>query len=147
MLSQVKKVICATDGSRSADKAVAYAIDMAAKLGTELSFVTVNAISEREIAEEPMFWDSNLGSAADQQLHRPLDIAAGKAKAAGVKQVQCVVLHGRDIAGNVVKYAADSSHDHIVVGSQGLTGLARILLGSIAEEIVRHAHCAVTVVR
>jgi nucleotide-binding universal stress UspA family protein len=34
-----------------------------------------------------------------------------------------------------------------VVGSQGRTGLSRVLLGSIAEEIVRQAACPVTVVR
>jgi nucleotide-binding universal stress UspA family protein len=147
MLSQTKKILCATDGSRSAERAVAYAVDMASKLGADLSFATVNAISALELAEEPMFWDSTLGDAADEQLHKPLQVAATAAGKANIANVKCVILHGRDIAGNIVKFGSDHGYDHVVVGSQGRTGVSRILLGSVAEAIVRHAHCPVTVVR
>ena len=147
MLSQIKKILCATDGSRSADRAVAYAVDMAVKLSADLSFATVNAISALELSEEPMFWDSTLGDAADEQLHRPLQTAQAAASKGRVANVKCVILHGRDIAGNIVKYAGDHGYDHIVVGSQGRTGVSRILLGSVAEAVIRHAHCPVTVVR
>jgi len=147
MLSQTKKILCATDGSHSAEKAVAYAVDMASKLGSDLSFATVNAISALELAEEPMFWDSTLGDAADEQLHKPLKLADATAAQAKIANVKCVILHGRDIAGNIVKYAVDHGYDHVVIGSQGRTGVSRILLGSVAEAVVRHAHCPVTVVR
>lgn len=147
MLSKLKRVLCATDGSHSANKAVDYAIDMARKCGCGVAFVTVNTVSEAEMASEPMFWDSEIGTAADRQVNLPLEAAAARAKQAGVSDVQYVVLAGRDIAGNIVKYASGHGCDHIVVGSQGRTGLSRVLLGSIAEEIVRQAACPVTVVR
>lgn len=47
----------------------------------------------------------------------------------------------------VVDYAKDHHNDLIIVGSHGRTGLSRVFLGSVAERIVRHAPCAVLVVR
>ncbi|MGQ0658138.1 MAG: universal stress protein [Chromatiales bacterium] len=147
MLSNLKRVLCATDGSHSSEKAVEYAIDMARKLGIGISFATVIPLTDADLAEEPMFWDSEIEEAADVQEYLPLEIASGRAKKVGLEDVKYVILHGRDIGGNIVKYAEENGYHHIVVGSRGSTGLARILLGSTGEDIVRHAHCPVTVVR
>ena len=43
--------------------------------------------------------------------------------------------------------ARDSGADLVIVGSQGRTGIGRMLLGSVAESVVRHAPCPVLVVR
>lgn len=147
MITKSKRVLCATDGSHSADKAVDYAIDAAKTYGCGVVFATVNTVSEAEMAAEPLIWDSEIASAVDRQVHQPLEAASAKAKQAGLSDVQYVILHGRDIAGNIVKYAADHGCDHIVVGSRGRTGLTRVLLGSIAEQVLREAACPVTVVR
>ena len=50
-------------------------------------------------------------------------------------------------ASTIVRYAAERDFDHIVLGSHGRTGLSRLLLGSVAEHVVRRAHVPVTVVR
>lgn len=47
----------------------------------------------------------------------------------------------------IVEYAADEGVDHIVVGSHGRTGVSRILLGSVAEAVMRKSPVPVTVVR
>ena len=47
----------------------------------------------------------------------------------------------------IVKFAAKMNADLIVLGTQGRTGLPRTLIGSVAERVVRHAHCPVLVVR
>ncbi len=52
-------------------------------------------------------------------------------------------------ARTIVEYADDEDNgiDHIVMGSHGREGITRILLGSVAETVVRRAPCPVTVVR
>ncbi|WP_435346497.1 universal stress protein [Haloarchaeobius sp. HRN-SO-5] len=50
-------------------------------------------------------------------------------------------------ARSINEYAEDHDVDHIVIGSHGRTGVGRILLGSVAETVVRRAPCPVTVVR
>ncbi|SDQ56722.1 universal stress protein [Natronobacterium texcoconense] len=47
----------------------------------------------------------------------------------------------------IVQFATDEEVDRIVVGSHGRTGISRVLLGSVAEQVVRRAPMSVTVVR
>lgn len=47
----------------------------------------------------------------------------------------------------IADYAAQWKADLVVVGSHGRKGLGRLLIGSVAEYVVRHAHCAVLIVR
>ena len=50
-------------------------------------------------------------------------------------------------ARTIVAYATDHDIDHVVIGSHGRDGVSRILLGSVAETVVRRSPCPVTVVR
>ncbi len=50
-------------------------------------------------------------------------------------------------AHQIVAYAEELEADTIVLPSRGVTGLAHILIGSVAERVVRHAHCPVVVLR
>lgn len=50
-------------------------------------------------------------------------------------------------ARSIVEFAQDEGVDHLVMGSHGRTGLSRIIVGSVAEKVVRRAPCPVTVVR
>ena len=52
-----------------------------------------------------------------------------------------------DVGGTVCRVAAELNVDVIVVGSHGRGALSRILLGSVSEQVVRHAPCPVLVVR
>lgn len=52
-----------------------------------------------------------------------------------------------DIANTVVRYAEEEDMDHVVVGSHGRKGVRRLLLGSVAERIVRRSPISVTVAR
>lgn len=50
-------------------------------------------------------------------------------------------------AETICKFAAESSADMIVVGSKGRSGLARLVLGSVAEAVLKNAPCSVKVVK
>jgi nucleotide-binding universal stress UspA family protein len=65
---------------------------------------------------------------------------------AGELKVETSVLEGNPAA-EVVRFAAENSIDLIVIATQGKKGLERLLLGSVAEEIIRSAHCKVLVVK
>jgi len=61
-------------------------------------------------------------------------------------EVEEMVVHG-EAAAEIVRVAKDRNVDLIVIASHGRTGLGRILFGSTAEAVVRHAHCPVLVVK
>jgi nucleotide-binding universal stress UspA family protein len=58
-----------------------------------------------------------------------------------------VVIGTNSVVKDIVKYAEDKKMDLIVIGSRGMSGLKRMLLGSIASGVVKYAHCPVLVVK
>jgi len=65
---------------------------------------------------------------------------------AGNTKVETAILEGHPAA-EVVKFATKNKIDLIVIGTQGKRGIERLLLGSVAEEIIRSAPCKVLVVK
>lgn len=50
-------------------------------------------------------------------------------------------------ADKIIEIASEGKYDMIVIGSRGLSGLGRFLLGSVSDRVVHHAPCSVTVVK
>ena len=71
--------------------------------------------------------------------------AASRLRAAGFDATP-LVLEG-DARRSILKLAAEWPADTIVLGSHGRRGLDRLLVGSVAESIVRHATCSVAIIR
>jgi nucleotide-binding universal stress UspA family protein len=63
----------------------------------------------------------------------------------GVSQAESLVLRG-DIADEIVKTAAEKNVDLIVMGTHGRKGLEKVLLGSVAERVIKNAPCPVMTV-
>ncbi len=145
------KLLCATDGSNASGKAVDYVVDWVksmADLGAEISltFLTVTTVSE-ESASKTHFWDEVIIEAGNEQTYQELHSARVKALKAGLEDVTLVQASGRNIAATIIDYAENEGYDHVVMGSTGRTGVARLLLGSVASDVVAKAHCPVTIVR
>lgn len=138
----VEKILCAIDGSAISEKAVAFSVHLAKELQQHLTFITV-AGGDEQIS----VWDIGRIKTGQMPVDKHLAAALNVALKAGVNQVACVRAGGSDIAGAIVGYAEKNSYHHIVAGSAGRTGAARLLIGSVAADIVNKAHCPVTVVR
>ncbi|SNZ02999.1 Nucleotide-binding universal stress protein, UspA family [Natronoarchaeum philippinense] len=82
---------------------------------------------------------------ARESAERLLERAAATARDHG-REISTDTAEGK-AAPTIVRYATEHDFDHIVLGSHGRTGLSRLLLGSVAEHVVRRAHAPVTVVR
>lgn len=76
---------------------------------------------------------------------RLLENSADRLKTAGFK-VDTVVLKG-DTREQIVECASDWKADLIVVGAHRPKGISRLLLGSVADYVIRHAPCSVEIVR
>lgn len=142
----MKKILCATDGSHSAQKAVDYAIELAKLADAELTFIHVVMPTGDDVSHT-YFWNSTMLKAAEEQIQMELHEAMERAHQRDLEPVFCTTVPGHNIAKAIIDYAESNDHDHVVAGSVGRTGLAKVLLGSIAEQVIRKAHCPVTVVR
>ena len=138
--------LVATDGSPEAEQALDYGITIAKRTGAELRVLSVAELSDEPISMEP--------GAERRAVRRPgralaqanVDAAVGRAKAARVKATGRTV-QAADPSVGIVREAEEIGADLIIIGSRGLTGIRRVVLGSVAERVVERAHCPVLVVR
>jgi nucleotide-binding universal stress UspA family protein len=148
MAKSTMKVLCPTDGSIASEKGIEFAAHFAGNFtNVEVTFLLISRITEPD-ASDIRYRGSELIDAAAAQEERELDSAAKKAKEAGLTGFKLAKAYARrNIAAAILDYAEKGEFDHIIMGSTGRTGVERILLGSVASEVVAKAHCPVTIVR
>lgn len=138
-----KKIMVATDGSELVKKAVDSAIELSRLSGAKLYAVYV--IIPTTHSARDFGWEK----AAMEHFRREGESATlfveDAAKTAGV-EVESVLLEGHP-ADKIIEFAEQNGIEMIVMGTLGKTGLDRFLLGSVAENVVRHAKTPVLVVR
>ncbi len=140
-----KTVLVAIDGSPQSDEALDHAIDEfpdADLFGlTVIDPAEAGYAVEGAAAEFPQGWYET----AEDEANTILEEAAERAAEVGV-ELQTASEIGRP-ANTIVSFADEHDIDHIVMGSHGRTGMSRILLGSVAETVMRRSSVPVTVVR
>jgi nucleotide-binding universal stress UspA family protein len=128
------------DFSDRSDQALAYAITMAQKLQARMTLLHV--IYVPPLAGANLTTQMTAIEAAAQQA---TEKCLQQVKSAGV-QGESIVCQGIPWQ-EIVEHAKDLHVDLIVMGTQGRTGLQHVLLGSVAEKVVRLAPCPVLVAR
>ncbi|WP_424002985.1 universal stress protein [Haloarcula salina] len=141
-----KRILVAVDSSEQASEACSFA----AEEHPDATLVLLHVINPAEAgysaeASIPSFSEEwyEQQEAAAESLFDDLEATATEA---GVETVERVLEVGRPTQ-VIVDYAEDNDIDQIVMGSHGRAGMSRILLGSVAEIVVRRASVPVTVVR
>ena len=142
------KILLATDASEEAALAARTATDIADKTDSELHVVLVGlsaayvGMGPPEIADIPAPRQQEL----NEEAQRLLDAQVEQIKADGGTVVQAHLRIGRP-GEQIVDSAEEIGAGLIVMGSRGLGGIRRLLLGSVSDSVVRHAHCPVLIVR
>lgn len=141
-----KRIVCAVDFSDSSDHAQRYAIGLAEVFGAELRLV--------HVVEIPYMPTYSLAGVPNLVLPvEQFEEAARKHMEQAVEA--CRAVHGKTEGAvrtgtpfvEVINYAREIEADLIVVGTHGRTGLSHMLIGSVAEKIVRKAPCPVLSVK
>ena len=147
------KILVAIDGSEISMRAAVYAIDIVKKNKSQLIALTVLEISTpRRISSSfitaPTYGLKELEEKrkeAQQWLDKFEKLAA---KENNVKLKSEIIEDPISRVGSaIVGYAERENVDLIVIGSRGRTGFKKMLLGSVASDVVTYAHCPVMVVK
>jgi len=137
-----KKILVATDFSEGSDEALDRAIEMAKVSGAEIEVLHVIELAE-EFPFGTTYFDADYGvlyASVDRELARRAD----RARAAGLR-CETKIIEGTATT-DIIQRAQRIGADLVVVGTHGRTGLAHIVLGSVAERVVRRASCPVLTV-
>jgi nucleotide-binding universal stress UspA family protein len=140
------KILLAADGSGEAGLAAATAVDLADKTNSELHVVFV--LRTREAFEY---------DAMGFTVEEPHEELRREGRRMLEEQVRRVEELGGTVAGahfrmgrpdeRIVSVAEEIGAGLIAMGSRGLGGIRRALMGSVSDSVVRHAHCPVLIVR
>jgi nucleotide-binding universal stress UspA family protein len=144
---QIKSILAPTDFSTHSERAVRYACQLAERLGASLHLLHV--LSEiLPAGPDPLlmpampaqYYKEN-EDRARETLGRLIEPSWGKPAA-----IVTSVRWGSPVE-SIVGYAVEHSVDMITIATHGRTGLSHVLLGSVAEHIVREAPCPVLTIR
>jgi nucleotide-binding universal stress UspA family protein len=148
------KILVAIDGSEQSMKAADYAISLADKYNSKLIAVhmidlsqpklggdasglitgAINPLAELEAArKESLHWINNVAELARRQ-HIQFESEI----------IEDVVSR---IGGVIVNYAEKEMVDLIVIGTRGRSGIKKLLIGSVASDVLHYAHCPVMIVK
>ncbi|MFY9794694.1 MAG: universal stress protein [Candidatus Nitrosopolaris sp.] len=83
----------------------------------------------------------------EEEAQRWLAIVREKAIDNKIKLRTEIIIDAMSIVGAIVEYAERENIDLLVIGSRGLTGFKKLLVGSVASGVVTYAHCPVMVVK
>ncbi len=136
------KVLVATDGSEHSMKALKRAMELAEKEGAEITLLSVAYFSREDLDEIPLNVQEKLESQAATALKKAKALFDEK----GI-EVEAVLEAGYVPANNIISKAEEGKFDLILLGSTGLSGVKRLLIGSTAAKVVANAPCSVAVIR
>jgi nucleotide-binding universal stress UspA family protein len=143
-----RSIVVGTDGSETAGKAVAAAVQLAKLCGAPLHLVSAyepvpkgRLREEARQAPEDMQWMVS----PREDVEATLREACERIDSAGV-EVTPYAREG-DPADAILDVAEERGADLIVVGNKGMTGAKRFLLGSVPNKVSHHAPCSVLIIR
>lgn len=132
---RVANILYPTDFSSYSNQAYFHAVGLAENYGAALTILFVHtpgaSPDDTGIYGDKTYWRDQLEQIRPSNPDIP---------------IRHVLLEG-DPASEIVRYAADSSINLIVLGTHGRTGVERLLMGSVAEKVMRDAPCSVLVVK
>jgi nucleotide-binding universal stress UspA family protein len=143
------RIAVAFDGSPDSVKAVKLACTMAKEYDSVLKVVHVYSIpifTYATPAPTPQVDARLMAESAREAASRVMEGARRLIEEFGLK-AQYELLEAGSVVQAIVEFAANEKCDLIVVGTRGMTGFKKLILGSVSSGIVGHAHCPVLVVR
>ncbi|MBA4391018.1 MAG: universal stress protein [Syntrophus sp. (in: bacteria)] len=140
-----KKILCPLDFSEFTGEIVEYAVSIARNFGAELHFLHVipnlNYFTPYEsflTPENLIAIENNIEAAVDKDFDKIMNIID--------MSVKKIVKNGAPFV-EIIEYVKAESIDLVVMGTHGRSGIEHILIGSVAEKVVRKSPCPVLTIR
>jgi len=149
MKIEINKILCPIDFSENSEHALKYALTLAilTKADLQLLHVVEPILAYPQPAQlfEPVLNEVELTMKMEAAFHKQLDERVATLKKDHPK------VTGKLVTGNtfleIIQAARDGGVELIIMGTHGRTGLAHVLMGSVAEKVVREAPCPVLTVK
>jgi nucleotide-binding universal stress UspA family protein len=141
----IESIVVGTDGSPTAEQAVERAAALGKALGARIHLVSAYEPSPVRVAGGGEAARGELLIGPGVTVESVLEQAAGALRVKGI-EVECYARKG-DPAEAILDVAQEVDADLVILGSKGMRGTRRFLLGSVPNKVSHHAPCDVMIVR
>jgi nucleotide-binding universal stress UspA family protein len=139
----ISKLLVAIDGSDPSMDAADYAISISKQYNAELyALHVIRADVDLFGPHETSEYMTRMRNEGEKYLDR----VRFKGNENNIK-IKTEIISFTNIAGAIVDYAEENNIELIVIGTRGLSGFKKLLVGSVATNVVTYAHCPVLVVK
>jgi nucleotide-binding universal stress UspA family protein len=142
-----KHILLPVDGSETAQKAVEKAAGLARAFGSDVTAIyVIDPYPFTGLGSDFAYGQAEYLSAATVEAREATEAARATLEQAGVK-VTTSVIEAHAAWRGIIDTATALGADLIVMGSHGRRGLEKVVLGSVAQRVLSHAHQPVFIVR
>jgi nucleotide-binding universal stress UspA family protein len=148
---EIKRLLVAIDHSGYKNKIVSTAFELAKGLGAEI--FALHIVDKASLGAAGALLGYYRGGKIEAyeeemkiQAQKLLDEVRNAGATAGIN-VSTTVIINQSVSSAIVEYAEQNHIDLILVGTKGMSGIEKFLMGSVASNVIGHAHCSVLAVR
>ena len=142
----IKKILIPLVKSEYNDKIISYAIILAKGSGASITAIHVLDKSAQGLGDRFGLrveeYEKAMRKRAEELLTEVQQVIEKQGIKTGIE-----VIGAKSVPKGIIDYARESGVDVIVMGTKGLTGVEKFLMGSVASAVIDHAHCPVFAIR
>jgi nucleotide-binding universal stress UspA family protein len=133
----IQHILVPLDFSEFSDKALDFTLSIAAKFQSEITLFHAVVLFQDDVGEEQRLQEyEEWIKRREQNIHLQMNNSLQKTKNCGLS-VTSIIRRGVNAADVILEYLEHHSYDLVIMGTHGRTGLKHLLLGSVAEKVVR----------
>lgn len=141
-MPEIRRILCPVDFSTPSERALDFALDLAESLGAEVELAHIYQLPVYALPDGAMMAGPEFTVRVTNELQKSLNELAARRPG---KKLRTHLVEGVPYR-EVVRLAEELEADVIVMGTHGRTGIRHLLLGSVAERVVRSAKVPVITV-
>lgn len=139
---EMNKILVGFDGSPSSKKALEHAKSLSVKLNSSVTVLTVVRLPDFSSSMDEV---SEVMDEAEKRVAPMHKEIAESAQNEGIK-LQTLIVHGHPVE-KIIDYAQENGFDLIVIGTRGVGGFKKLVIGSVAQKVVSYSKVPVMVVK
>ena len=145
--SLIKKILIPVVKSEYNDKIISYAIILAKGSGASITAIHIlDKSAQGDLGDLFPMKLEEYENATSKRAEKLLTEVQQVIEKQGIK-TSIEIIGAKSVPKGIIDYAKESGVDVIIIGTKGLTGVEKFLLGSVASAVIDHAHCPVFAIR
>ena len=143
----MKKILVPVVKSEYNDKIISYAIILAK--GSGASITAINVLDKSTLGGIGDVFGLRVGEYETAMRKRSEELLTEVQQVIEKQRIKTSVevIGNKSVAQGIIDYARESGTDVIVIGTKGLTGVEKFVMGSVADSVIHNAHCPVVAIR